>query len=218
MRSFTLALFLAAALTGTPAFAQTQNATNAGFYTAGISGVLGANGTYFTGTATNGVEHRGFLQFTVPASATPYNAAVLRLNVNTVAGGPNTLSVYDVSSVVGTDPVATVFTDLGSGTLLGSATGINTSDATIEITLNAQGLVLVNAARGSTITLGFLNETISGPGDYLFHLTGSTTPRQIVLTAAPAPVPTMTEWAMILFGSILAGGAALYIRRRQMVV
>lgn len=35
--------------------------------------------------------------------------------------------------------------------------------------------------------------------------------------AAPvvaAAVPTMTEWAMILFGTLLAGGAAMYIQRR----
>lgn len=32
----------------------------------------------------------------------------------------------------------------------------------------------------------------------------------------PAPVPTMGEWAMILFGTILAGGAALYIQRRRL--
>ena len=31
----------------------------------------------------------------------------------------------------------------------------------------------------------------------------------------PTPVPTMTEWAMILFGVILAGGAALHIQRRR---
>ena len=37
------------------------------------------------------------------------------------------------------------------------------------------------------------------------------------LPPAPAPVPTLSEWAMILFGTLLAGGAALYIQRRQMV-
>lgn len=35
---------------------------------------------------------------------------------------------------------------------------------------------------------------------------------------SPAPVPTLSEWAMILFGTLLAGSAALYIQRRQMVV
>ena len=44
-----------------------------------------------------------------------------------------------------------------------------------------------------------------------------------VVTSAPAAVPvaavpTMTEWAMILFGLLLAGGAALYIQRRQQFV
>lgn len=32
----------------------------------------------------------------------------------------------------------------------------------------------------------------------------------------PAPVPTLSEWAMILFGTVLAGGAALYIQRRRL--
>ena len=45
----------------------------------------------------------------------------------------------------------------------------------------------------------------------------------VVVTSAPAAVPvaavpTMTEWAMILFGLLLAGGAALYIQRRQQFV
>lgn len=33
--------------------------------------------------------------------------------------------------------------------------------------------------------------------------------------ASPAAVPPMTEWALILFGMILASGAALYIQRRR---
>lgn len=38
----------------------------------------------------------------------------------------------------------------------------------------------------------------------------------VTQVATPAAaVPTMTEWAMILFGAILAGGAALYIQRRR---
>ena len=37
-----------------------------------------------------------------------------------------------------------------------------------------------------------------------------------ITTVAAATVPTMTEWAMILFGTILAGGAALAIQRRRL--
>lgn len=39
----------------------------------------------------------------------------------------------------------------------------------------------------------------------------------VALAPAPAPVPTLSEWAMILLGLMLAGGAALYIQRRQML-
>lgn len=35
-------------------------------------------------------------------------------------------------------------------------------------------------------------------------------------TAGPAPVPTMSEWAMILFALMLAGGAAMMIQRRRL--
>lgn len=34
---------------------------------------------------------------------------------------------------------------------------------------------------------------------------------------APTPVPTMTEWAMILFGTLLAGAATLAIHRRRRI-
>lgn len=38
---------------------------------------------------------------------------------------------------------------------------------------------------------------------------------QVVQVPQPVAVPTLSEWAMILFGTILVGGAVLYIRRRQ---
>ncbi|MCO8031218.1 IPTL-CTERM sorting domain-containing protein [Brevundimonas diminuta] len=34
-------------------------------------------------------------------------------------------------------------------------------------------------------------------------------------SVTPAPVPTLTEWAMILLGVLLAGGAALTLHRRR---
>lgn len=33
---------------------------------------------------------------------------------------------------------------------------------------------------------------------------------------APAPVPTLSEWAMILFGLMLAGGAVVMVQRRRL--
>ncbi len=46
----------------------------------------------------------------------------------------------------------------------------------------------------------------------------SLTSGTIVGVPAAAPVPTLSEWAMILLGVIMAGGAALYIQRRRLVV
>ena len=39
---------------------------------------------------------------------------------------------------------------------------------------------------------------------------------RLLLPNLPEPVPTLSEWAMILFGLILAGGAAVMIQRRRM--
>lgn len=43
-------------------------------------------------------------------------------------------------------------------------------------------------------------------------------PTSVALSSGVAAVPTMSEWAMILFGTILAGGAALYVQRRRFSV
>lgn len=47
------------------------------------------------------------------------------------------------------------------------------------------------------------------------NLTGGANPTLTVV--APVAIPTMSEWAMILLGLMLAGGAALYIQRRQSI-
>lgn len=38
----------------------------------------------------------------------------------------------------------------------------------------------------------------------------------VTFVSAAAPVPTMSEWAMIILGTMMAGGAALYIQRRRL--
>ncbi|MGV3580445.1 IPTL-CTERM sorting domain-containing protein [Brevundimonas sp.] len=40
---------------------------------------------------------------------------------------------------------------------------------------------------------------------------------RVVFNDTPEPVPTMTEWAMILLGLMLAGGAAVTIQRRRLI-
>jgi hypothetical protein len=172
---------------------------------------------YLTGHA--GGEYRSFMTFSVPVSGTAFTSAVLNLNVATVAGGPNDLEIYDVTSDILADAPAAVFNDLESGVLFGTATGLN-GGGTVQITLNPDGLAAVNAARGSTISFGFVNSTNSGSNDYIFAGSSDTTPRELILTPTavpPTPVPTLNEWAMILFAVLMAGGAALYLQRRRQV-
>ncbi|PZN95353.1 MAG: hypothetical protein DCF29_24625 [Alphaproteobacteria bacterium] len=46
--------------------------------------------------------------------------------------------------------------------------------------------------------------------------------RNVTITGVNAPatpsIPTLGEWAMILFGAVLAGAAALYVQRRRLSV
>lgn len=62
--------------------------------------------------------------------------------------------------------------------------------------------------------------TVTG-GTYVFGPSYTNTAASffsIAPAVAPTTVPTMTEWAMILFGLILAGGAAMMIQRRRFTV
>lgn len=219
MRRFGLVLGLAASLAAGPAFAQsTLTATNAGFLS--TSAVLSGapNAIYFTGASSG--QYRSYMTFSIPVSGTAFTSAVLNLNVATVVGGPNDLEVYDVTSNILADPPATVFSDLESGVLFGTATGLNGGE-TIQITLNPAGLAAVNAARGSNISFGFVNSTNTLGSDGIFGASSGSTPRELILTPTavppPAPVPTLSEWAMILFAVLMAGGAALYLQRRRQV-
>ena len=68
------------------------------------------------------------------------------------------------------------------------------------------------------MSFGFRNTTVESTNDQIFGTSGGSTPRELVLTVGPSAVPTLSEWAMILFGLILAGGAALFVQRRRQTV
>lgn len=172
----------------------------------------------FTGVSS-GEEYRSFIEFAVPANAVPYSSATLRLNTAGVLNAPITLTVYDLLSDLSTAPVGTIYDDAGTGTVLGSISGVTASYSIIEITLNAAGLAAVNTSRGGNIAFGFVATPNDGSERQVFSSSSASTLRTLVLTApsAPTPVPTMTEWAMILLGVMLAGGAALTIHSRRTV-
>ncbi len=93
-----------------------------------------------------------------------------------------------------------------------------------DFEINTQGLVVPDAADdfyvdGIAIGRAGVAPFPAGAGAYrsvwTFRngvLTSGTGP---TLIAPPAAVPTLSEWAMVFFGALLAGGAALYIQRRR---
>lgn len=195
----------------------TETATGGGWVTP--TGRTPSNATANFVTGSSGVnDFRSYLSFTVPASATPYTTATLRLNSRSVQDGPNRVAVREIANA---DPdnatPATLHPDLGDGPVFGISAAVST-DEIFTITLTAQGLAEVNAKRGSTVHLALTNADQTGPDDSLFGGSGGFGPRELILVATPpAAVPTMSEWAMILFGVALAGGAVLYVQRRQVV-
>jgi len=200
------------------ALAQTTvNSSRAAWVTqAGAVASRNMNSNSFTGVNDSN-EYRSYISYAIPASTSAFTSAVIRVNVEGVSAGPNDLTVYDVSSDIATAMGTDLYADFGSGTVFGTITGLNTSGATVDITLNADGLSAVNAARGGEISFGFVSSPNNSSIDGVFGLSTDITPRQLILTT-PATIPTLSEWAMILFGLSLAGGAALYIQRRQTTV
>lgn len=226
MKKLGFAALAASLMLALPATASAQT-TEAASTRAGWANAAGQitnrtiNANTYTGR-TSGQDYRGYISFPVAASTVAYTSAVVRVDTAGVRNGPNDLTLYDVTSNIATATGSDLYSDFGSGTVLGSITGLNTNDATVDITLNAAGLAAVNAARGGEISFGFVSSPTTADPDGVFGGSFASTTRRLILAPAavvvtPTPVPTMTEWAMILFIMILAGGAALFLQRRRMI-
>jgi hypothetical protein len=207
------------------ATAQTLTPTAAGTYTPTVANSGGGSGTatgnFFTGLDSIGTDRRSYLIYSIPAGGT-ITSATLSLNASNIGNGPNTVGVYAVTTspaqiAAGTAPAAATHADLGDGTQFGTAVA-TTNDETLTITLSADALTALNAARGGSIAFGLVNETATVNNDFVFGNSQGSAPRTLTIVQTPAPVPTLSEWAMILLGLMLAGGAAIYLQRRQQLV
>lgn len=75
----------------------------------------------------------------------------------------------------------------------------------IDQTIVPFALSLSNPYAGGSLLTGYNSPSGGVPFDFAF-----------TVTEVPAPVPTMGEWMLILFGLILAGGAALMVQNRRL--
>jgi hypothetical protein len=208
------------AMAAAPVIAQTLTPSAAGSYRINAVQFSASPTSIFQTGSISGAALRGFLIYDVPAGPA-FTSATLSLNARVVSNGPITINVYDVSTTPstianGTATPGTTFTDLGTGVVFGTAVA-TTSDETLTITLSPDAITAINAARGSSIAFG-LHQPVATGSRTAFGSSSGSTPRDLILVSAqPAPVPTLSEWAMILFGLMLAGGAAFYIQRRQLI-
>ncbi len=148
-------------------------------------------------------------------------------------GGYSGSFVYDADTgfYSAINIVTTAGTVVGPNTFTASS-GFN-SAAQIRVTSNpgnpAAGRCLV-LSLDNTLTNAGAARTVSSIYDYTnfgaancdsfdngapLRQGTSGTVAKAASTPTPAPVPTMTEWAMILLGMLLAGVAALTIQRRR---
>lgn len=134
----------------------------------------------------------------MPASAGPSPAAT------------ETFTVTFSEPVIGVDITDFSLTMGGVSATITSATG---SGSTHLITVS--GIAGAGSLRLDLKSTGTGIEDMAGNAITGGYTSGGT---RLVSLPAPVSVPTMTEWAMIMFGTILAGGAALYIQRRRLSV
>ncbi|WP_428151854.1 IPTL-CTERM sorting domain-containing protein [Brevundimonas sp.] len=128
-----------------------------------------------------------------------------------VATGASVTQVPSVSGLTpNSGPVAggTLVTLTGTGFTAATAVTFGGTAATNVTVVSATQITARSPAAGA----GVADVAVTGPGG-----TSANTPADnFTYVAGPAPVPTMSEWAMILLGTILAGGAALIVQRRQL--
>ena len=99
------------------------------------------------------------------------------------------------------------------GVLTLSGPGVGQRNLNLELVsgmTNAGGLIVIRP------TSAFSAETtcVDAPCAAAAHLRGVTAGAVTSFPLPPATIPTMGEWAMILFGCLLAGLAALTVARR----
>lgn len=113
------------------------------------------------------------------------------------------------------DNVAIPLSDLSHCSLFSAeALQINTRSG-LTIPANTLVTLIIDSSRFQTgPTAGTHSFTVFGTANTLGNIIDGKTPKPSITLVTPS-VPTLGEWAMILFGSVLAGAGALWIARRK---
>jgi hypothetical protein len=189
--------------------------TQAGSFGTGSAGT--SSGNYVTGFYNGGgaSEYRSFFTFDLAALSGSVTSA--QFDVSRESGGvgsPVTFKLYlytqSISSLdSGTAGVAG-FTNLGSGTLLGSAiVNPSVTSGTLSIALDGAALSAISAAEGGTFAIG---GAVTGvpPTNYIFAASLDNPATELVVNSTPVPLPAA---AWLLVSGI--GGLGWFARKKR---
>lgn len=161
------------------------------------------SGTFSQGMATG--DYSG--TFTYDTGSDTVTAAAVTVEAGTDnMGVARTARTYNVVTASGPDYFLVTTAPLGSGNRVFQMQFV-TSDLNSATPAASAVLDTVCFNAGCTGSIGYGTTVSSDDPPISLNEAAVVTP--------PA-IPTMSEWAMIFFGVLLAGGAALYIQRRQL--
>ena len=220
-RILAAAALAAAVLCAGTANAQTELVTNGSFE-------AGTTGWTVTGNciATALPSSNRYSGSGVPSPSGPTDGAnYVEL---TPSGGSQTCYLYqDIAIPAGQTAQLTVSASAGfsqnTAAYIGAFRVLTTADAVLATPFVRDGTqppsadlapysADLSAYAGQTIRLAV--QMTNGPT--CCNVTFADKVSVLAAPAGPRPVPTLSEWAMILFGTLLAGGAAVVIQRRRL--
>lgn len=156
--------------------------------------------------AGSGPENPFSGSFAYDADTNTYSA----INITTRSGGGYVGATYSFG-VNGTASRVTLLTSSGDNT------GLKGLYLLFDSPLTGAGGTVALDVTGSPTTARTMEAICSTPNCSNLNLPSARYGFTGVVNGAvaAAAVPTLSEWAMIMFGTILAGAAALYIQRRR---
>lgn len=188
-------------------------------FTGYVAGIFDTNPEFrnffvFDRSSVSGTFSSATLQIFNPAPSPGFDVAGY---VSLAAS--ETYSLFDVTSNLTSllNGSADAFSDLGSGTLFGSAT-VSAADngQWVSISLNAAFLSALNSTSGQ-IAIGGALTTLNDPNgmELIFADSGEAPLARLLLTAATSAVPEPSTYGLLGAGALLLGVAVRQRARRQ---
>lgn len=134
--------------------------------------------------------------------AIPNNATVASLTMRYALTGSNGANGTESRQIDITTPANVVLVNIQPSVNRGTTRGFAPLAGPVNLAAYAGQTIRIRARVINTTTNSF-SANIIGLDDVVLNVT------------TPDPVPTLSEWTMIILGLMLAGGAALVLQRRQ---